>query len=164
MRERVLIKPIVLDTHAAYCLRAREDAFVLSFGNADRFHGADGQGGVRYLAWLKTLCEQDPAGAMHLWLDGDIIGQIELKKLTHYPEIGYVNFYYLEQRMRGTGVSALLEDYAQNYFRALSCRTMQLSVSTSNTRAICFYIKNGWRNIGARPDDPHLILMEKALT
>ena len=38
-----------------------------------------------------------------------------------------------------------------------------MSVSPTNQQAVRFYLKNNWRDLGPRPDDPEVHLMEKEL-
>ncbi len=40
----------------------------------------------------------------------------------------------------------------------------RLSVSPTNVRALRYYAKNGWRDIGPRPDHPRVNLMELTLS
>lgn len=60
------------------------------------------------------------------------------------PRRGYVNLFYLTERMRGSGVSGDLQDYAMSFMH------QQLSVSPTNARALGFYRKHGWRDVGLR--------------
>jgi ribosomal protein S18 acetylase RimI-like enzyme len=67
------------------------------------------------------------------------------------PRIGYVNLFYLIPEMRGSGAGAALHEYALTIFAKHGVERMQLSVSPTNLRAIAFYRKHGWRDLGPRP-------------
>jgi GNAT superfamily N-acetyltransferase len=158
------IKPIQLDLHRDICISFREDSFVVSFGDANRFHGHDGKGAEGYIDWLKDKINRDPSSAVHVWRGETIIGQIEMGKLRRDPTCGYVNLYYLIASERGQGLGKLLDDHATEYFKSLQLKRVQLSVSPQNIPAISFYEKRGWRNLGHREDDPGVLLMEKMIT
>lgn len=98
---------------------------------------------------------------MHLLQGGVIVGQMELGSFKTDPSIGYVNLYYLAAEVRGTGLSSVLDNYATNYFVSRGFTSARLSVSPSNSRAIRFYEKHGWHDLGPRPGRPEVHLMEK---
>lgn len=75
-------KPIQLDKHREVCVHFREDSFMVSFGDAQRFYEADGKGAERYIEWLKAKISKDPNSAVHCWVDNQIVGQIELGYLV----------------------------------------------------------------------------------
>jgi GNAT superfamily N-acetyltransferase len=158
------IKPIQLDLHRDTCDSFREDSYVVSFGDAKKFHGDDGNGAERYIDWLKGKISQDPYSVVHVWRGHTIIGQIELGKLRRDPNCGYVNLYYLIASERGRGLGKFLDDHAVEYFKSQQLQRAQLSVSPQNIQAITFYEKKGWRNLGLREDDPGVLLMEKLIT
>lgn len=156
-------KTIDLKLHGDYCIKFREDSFVVSFGNAKKFYEADGLGAERYIEWLKAKIAKDPGLAVHFFLDGQIVGQIELGYLKDDPTCGYVNLYYLTPEVRGKGLGALLDEYVVNYFREQKIQKLRLSVSPTNTPAISFYKRMGWRDLGARKDHPEVNYMEKSI-
>lgn len=158
------IKPIQLDLHRDICVSFREDSFVVSFGDAKRFHGDDGKGAEGYIDWLKDKINRDPSSAVHVWRDDTIIGQIELGPRRGDPTCGYVNLYYLIAAERGHGLGKLLDDHAMEYFKSKQLHRAQLSVSPQNIPAISFYEKRGWRNLGEREDYPGVFLMERLVT
>src|SRR5690606_28084672 len=77
------------------------------------------------------------------------LGQLEMQILDK-PRRGYVNLFYLTERMRGSGVSGDLQDYAMSFMRQHGVQIAQLSVSPTNARALGFYRKHGWRDVGLR--------------
>lgn len=140
------------------------DSFVVSFGDAKRFYEEDGQGGERYIQWLKAKIDKDPASVVHIWQDSEIIGQIELGRLRDDPTRGYVNLYYLIPEKRGKGFGEFLDQYSTDYFRKLGLPIVRLSVSPTNGRAISYYMKMGWVDLGPRPGHPEVHFMEKKIS
>lgn len=155
--------PIDLNFHEDLCVRFSEDAFVESFGDASRFHENDGKGSERYRLWLRERLANDPTSAALVTQDSKIIGQVTAGKWRQDASVGYVNLYYLIPEKRGVGLSRYLEDYAVNYLKGLGFTRARLSVSPTNKRAVRFYEKNGWKDIGPRPGHPEVHLMEKTL-
>ncbi|WP_409477113.1 GNAT family N-acetyltransferase [Pseudobdellovibrio sp. HCB154] len=157
------IKPINLAQTKETCIKFREDSYVVSFGDAKRFYEADGKGADRYIEWLHSKLEKDPGLAVHCFLDGELIGQIELGYLKTDSTCGYVNLFYLIPSVRGKGLGAHLDIYAIDYFKAKNIKRVMLSVSPTNTSAIAFYKKRGWIELGPRPDHPEVHNMEKSI-
>jgi ribosomal protein S18 acetylase RimI-like enzyme len=149
--------------HSKICISFCEDSFVVSFGEAKRFHEEDGKGSDRYLEWLKAKIIKDPESVVHVWEDNKIVGQIEMGRMKEDPSFGYVSRYYLIPEKRGQGFGALLDQHAMGYFKKLGLSKVRLSVSPSNAVAISFYKKMGWVDMGPRPGHPHVHLMEKKI-
>jgi ribosomal protein S18 acetylase RimI-like enzyme len=156
-------KPIQLDLHKAVCIKFREDSFVVSFGDAQKFYGSDGKGAEQYLDWLNSKLEKDPESAVHYWVDNQIIGQIEFGFVKNDPSCGYINLYYLIPTARGIGLGSDLDKYAVDFFRKRKVRKLRLSVSPNNFLAMAFYKKMGWVDLGPREDHPEVNLMEKLI-
>jgi RimJ/RimL family protein N-acetyltransferase len=156
-------RPIDLEHHRDIVLQFRADSFVVSFGNADRFYEDDGKGDERYVTWLQEKIASDPNSVVHVF-DGDkIVGQIEMARFRNDANVGYVNLYYLTPDRRGDGLGAQLDSHATNYFRSLGLSRARLSVSPTNVRAVRFYEKMGWINLGPREGHPEVNYMEKIL-
>lgn len=155
--------PVDIHSHEDLCLKFAADAFFESFGSYDRFHEEDGKGSERYRDWLKERLAADPLSAAHVWLESKIIGQVTLGAWKPDPSIGYVNLYYLIPECRGKGYGVYLERFATAHLKKLGFKTARLSVSPTNLRAVRFYQKNGWKDLGPRPQVPHVHLMEKSL-
>lgn len=156
-------QPINLVKSSDLCVRFREDSFIVSFGDSFRFYEEDNKGDQRYLKWLEEKISKNPASAIHVIEGSKIIGQIELGVFKNDPEIGYVNLYYLIPEKRGIGFSRYLDEYVTQYFLGFGFKKCRLSVSPSNVRAVRFYEKNGWKDIGPREGQPEVNLMEKIL-
>ena len=153
-------QPIDFKQHSQVCIEFRVYSFVASFGDADRFHEEDGRGADRYLDWLREKSKADPRSCVHIWFEGQIIGQIEMGRFKSDPAIGYVNLFYLRPQMRGRGMASHLQRYAIDYFRSIGLKKARLSVSPTNARAVAYYKKHGWRDLGPRPGHPEVHLME----
>jgi ribosomal protein S18 acetylase RimI-like enzyme len=155
---RLLFKPIDLDAHVSVCVAFQHDSYLCSFGEDIFFNGA-GPDDAHYLERLRLRLASFPDGCVHAWHGGRIVGQVEMQILEE-PRRGYVNLFYLVEEMRGSGVSGELQDYAMDFMRRHGVQTAQLSVSPTNARALAFYRRHGWRDIGPRPGRDHLHLME----
>lgn len=81
-------------------------------------------------------------------------------QLLEEPRRGYVNLFYLVEEMRGTGISEELQGYAMDFMCRHEVQIAQLSVSPTNARALAFYHKHGWRDLGLRPGRDNVHLME----
>jgi len=153
----LIFRPIDLTAHRAVAIRFCKDAHLCSFGHIDRFKADE------YKAWLEKRMEQDPWAGVHIWFQGEIIGQMELGSYRVDPSIGYVNLYYLIPELRGTQISPKLDEFAVQHLRKQGYRRAYLSVSPTNARAHRYYQRLGWRDLGPRPEDPAVHLMERML-
>ncbi|MFN8546624.1 MAG: GNAT family N-acetyltransferase [Candidatus Eisenbacteria bacterium] len=159
--KRLDFKPIDLDAHASTCVEFRRDSFLCSFG-VDRFFDEAGPDGEHYIEHLRSRMNTFPDGYVHAW-DGDrIVGQMEMQILDT-PRRGYVNLFYLVEEMRGAGVSGELQAYAMAFMRCHGVQTAQLSVSPTNARALAYYRRHGWKDLGPRPGRHDVTLMECAV-
>jgi RimJ/RimL family protein N-acetyltransferase len=61
---------------------------------------------------------------------------------------------------RGTGVSHRLDDYVRHFYAELGLKQARLNVSPSNERAIRYYEKHGWQNLGPDPRHSEMLLFE----
>jgi ribosomal protein S18 acetylase RimI-like enzyme len=78
------------------------------------------------------------------------------------PPAGYVNLFYLVPSVRGLGFGESLHEYALSVFAGLGLQKLQLSVSPLNERAVRFYRKHGWQDLGPRAGHPDVHLMERS--
>jgi ribosomal protein S18 acetylase RimI-like enzyme len=154
------IEPIDLERSAELCVAFRRDSYVCSFGDQSRFiadHGPDGAG---YLDWLRTRIGEFPAGHVHVWQGRQIVGQMEMRVRDGVPTFLYVNLFYVIPAERGTGVGEVLHRYALHVGRAQGFTMARLGVSPSNQRALAYYRKHGWRDLGRNPAKPGVHAME----
>jgi RimJ/RimL family protein N-acetyltransferase len=147
-------RPIDLRADLESAVRFRRDSFVCSFGDDGRFDEA------QYVSFLKAKQARDPWLAVHVFRDDQLIGQMELDAYKPEPWIGYVNLYYLAPAYRGLGLAAQLDAYASDYLQRSGFASAQLSVSPTNTRALRFYRRHGWSDVGPRPGDVRLMHKE----
>ncbi len=163
MTDQLEFRPIDLASHAERCIEIRRDSFVVSFGDDERFTAFAGEDGSGYLDMLRERMEAFPEGHVHAWLDGEIVGQIETKRIDRDPPKGYVDLYYLIPTHRDRGLGAQLDAYVCDLFRALGADELGLSVSPTNAQAWRFYQKLGWKDLGPRDDGSASNLLEKRL-
>jgi len=162
LRERdpdIAIAPIDLDRDAATCIAFRRDSFEVSFGSRAGCDDEMGADGSLYLAKLRDRMAKVPEGNAHVWHEGRIVGQTEMR-FSDEPSTGYVNFFYLVPEWRHRGAGRILHDHAVKVFSDRGMRAIRLSVSRTNEAALAFYRRLGWRRLGARPHKEAMDLME----
>jgi ribosomal protein S18 acetylase RimI-like enzyme len=153
--------PIDLDRHFQRCVEFLCDAFVCSYGNSDAFDAIGGAQGYR--AGLEHMLATFPEGAVHVWRGDRIVGQLEMG-IQPASGLGVVNLFYLASEERGRGLGAELHSHAIEVFRRHRVQTVRLSVSPTNVRALRYYAKHGWQDLGPRPDRPYVHSMELAIS
>jgi GNAT superfamily N-acetyltransferase len=159
-----VFREIDLGRHAELCVQFRADSYVCGDGTADRFFAHGGPGGRDYLARLAKYMRDLPGSCVHAWLGGQIVGQVEMVRDPNDPSVGKVNLFYLTPDHRGGGLGAQLERYALDLFRALGCAGVWLRVSPTNARALAFYKKHGWVDVGCGEGAPEMRVMRKQLS
>lgn len=152
--------PIDLSHHTAVCIQFAEDMQVYNFGSAAQFHGSDGKGAERYIERLRAQLSADPESGLHVWQDSEIVGQLILGRFIDLS-IGYISVFYVIPAERGRQVANVMEAYAADWFRKRGFASARLSVAPTNVRAMRFYRRHGWEDLGARADKPELHNMEK---
>lgn len=159
---RLHFAPIDLKVNSQVCLAFRRDSYVCSFDDGEeRFSRENGENGELYLSWLKDRIAEFPQGCVHAFLNGNIVGQLEMRLRS--AELGYVNLFYLMDGYRGTSLSCELHSYAVQAMKAQGVRLVQLSVSPTNKRALKYYTKHGWDHLGVRGPESNVCLMELCL-
>ena len=161
--ETFAFRALDLPGDAELAVQFSEDAFVCSFGTAERFWAEAGRDGRKWVARLGEKLEQDPRNVVNAWLSGSVVGQVVLGTSDTHPETGHVNLYYLVPRCRGRGLGPQLDAYAASVLRDQGYRLATLNVSPSNVSAVRFYRRCGWRGLGPRPDAPYVDTMERTL-
>jgi ribosomal protein S18 acetylase RimI-like enzyme len=159
MEQSLQFHTINLPRDASVCASFRRDSYACSFTDPERFAKDCGNDGERYLDWLAVRVAEFPVGFIHVWRNGQIVGQMEMQ-VRNKLGIGYINLFYLVPEVRGTGIAEALNHYAVSVFSNLGVLRLQLSVSPSNARAMRFYIRQGWRDLGPRPGHEDIHLME----
>jgi ribosomal protein S18 acetylase RimI-like enzyme len=125
--------------------------YVATFGTEAGLEAEMGANSSLYIARLRERIDQVPEGNAHLWDGARIVGQSEVRLLDDEPEIGYVSLFYVVPEARGRGLARMLHDHVAGIFRYRGMRTLRLSVSPTNARAIACYRKLGWARVGERP-------------
>ena len=153
-------KPIDFEHHMAVFLDFIRDTHLCSFGSMEGFVDSNGRGEERFVERVRTRLIEEPGSCLHVWQGQEIIGQLHLGRFVD-PAIGYVNMLYVSPKWRGTGVASAIEEYACASLRAHGFQSAYLSVAAQNHRAIRFYKKQGWADLGPRPDKPGTHNMKK---
>lgn len=144
----ISFKPINFEEHLDICIQFREDSFRASFPGSDvwKEHWDPDE----YANWIQQHATRFPDGAVHIWLNSNIIGQLEF---SYGNGKGHVNLYYLAPAYRGKGLAKQAHDHIANTLRAHNCQYATLRASPTNIRALGFYAKLGWQDLG--PDGEH---------
>ena len=139
------MRNITISAHSFAATRTSA-ASPMATNDSTQRNGSDGQG---YVEWLEQRIKELPQGCVHAWLNNSIVGQIESR--IRDDQSGYVNLFYLVPDVRGRGLGRELHDYAIEMFDTLNVDMVRLTVSVENERAMGFYRRLGWTDIGFRP-------------
>ncbi len=150
-------KPIDLEKHADLCIEFAKEMHDLSFPPGTPFDS------VGHLDKIREKLAADPMSCVHVWLAGEIVGQINFGIFAPDPSIGYINIFYVIPKWRGKGVAGEMERYGCARLESAGFNEAWLSVGWVNTRAVRFYQKHGWADLGERPDRPGIHNMRKIL-
>jgi len=154
-------KPIDLGRHAHLCLEFIKDTHLCSFGSMEGFNEeAQEREMQQFTERIAAKLFQDPESCLHVWKGNTLVGQLNFGTFID-PSIGYISHFSVTPEWRGTGVAAKMDAYADNHFRRRGFRSARLSVTAANTRAVRFYLKHGWQDLGPRADNPLIRNMEK---
>lgn len=145
---------------AGACMRLRREMYVASFGAEDGLEEEMGPDNRLYLEQLRAKMAQLPQGNVHLWRDGEIVGQLEMRLLEGEDDVAYLSLIHVVREWRGHGLGKRLHDYAMQVSRDLGKRAMRLSVSRRNAAAMRFYRRLGWVVVGTRPNRLPMVVME----
>jgi ribosomal protein S18 acetylase RimI-like enzyme len=161
LKGEISFETIQINKHKDLCIKFRKDSYFCSFGSTEKYLSEGGD--HSYLKWLDDKITQNPGAAVHMKWNGKIIGQVELGKMRSLPHFGYVNLFYLAPEFRGKGFSVQMDQYATQFLWNCGHQKARLSVSPTNERAVKYYLKMGWKDIGPRPNHEEVHLMEKSL-
>lgn len=156
------IRPIDLNEHFDVCIRFRTDSYYCSFGNLDGIALEMGLDGRAYRERMIEKCLRLPNGNVHLFVDDEIVGQLEMRFLPD-EGVAYVNLFYVAPHSRRKGLGRVLHARAVEVAQSCNASKLRLSVSQTNRRAIAFYQALEWVKVGFRPDKPDVWLMERSL-
>jgi len=144
----------------AACVRLRREMYVAVFGSEDGLEEEMGPGDALYLEQLRAKLSRLPQGNVHLWRDGEIVGQLEMRLLEDEDDVAYLSLIHVAREWRGHGLGKRLHGHAMQVSRELGKRLMRLSVSQRNTAAMLFYRRLGWVAVGTRPNRVPMTIME----
>lgn len=144
-------KPIDFSCDFDTCVKFREDSFRASFPGSNQWQVYWDE--AQYRDWIIQHTQRFPEGAIHIFWQNEIIGQLEF---AYFSDYGYINLYYLIEPARGKGYGQLAHAYIRSVLEAKGCKTADLRVSPGNNRAVNFYRKLGARDCGQDPANPHV--------
>ena len=135
------------------CVEMRRDSYIASFPDSDAWQNYWDENAYRQ--FIRTHAQRFPDGFFHIWLEDQLIGQLEF---AYFDGHGHINLFYLVPGKRGCGYSKAIHDYVLDVMRSKGCRTLTLRVAPTNIRARKYYEKNGWKDEGLDSgyDDVHL--------
>ena len=139
--------PMDLDRDRQRYLDYRRDAWLIAHGTAEGFK-------EEYLDLARRHRREHPR-ALSLALQGDRpTGLVELSVNRGAAEkIGAIEFYYMEEPYRGTGMSVQLLGQAVSVYRSLGREKLRIVTPEQNARAVAFYQKYGFAVTGEETDE-----------
>lgn len=146
-------KPIDVDQDGHYCTQFRRDSYFCSFGH---YQGVE-ESLHNYPERILTRQQDKRWHFWHVWSDEGaesgctLVGQLDFRDFSDYPETGYVHLMYIAPEHRSTQVAAEMEAFLKAQLKSCGCRYAILSVAQRNLRAIRHYQKHGWQCWKANP-------------
>lgn len=141
--------PVDWPAAAAQCMDFRRDAWRISYGSESGFSEAG------TLAWYEKITVEKQYTFLHVWQEGQVIGQIEYRAPIvdeNQEARGYINLLYLTPNYRGLGFGQHIHGTVLADMVSKRCQSTQLRVIKGNTAAQHFYAKLGWQPVGAVDD------------
>ena len=158
---KIAFRPIDATVDAQDLIDFGRGLYAASLGDEAYFHRDFGERGQRFPFWIAACAAADPAFAVFLTEDDDIIGMAVLGADRRQNNVGHVHHFFVAASHRGQGFGGLLDDYARATLRRVGFVRARLNVTRSNARALRFYLAQGWSDVGAARSG--LRLMEVAL-
>ena len=149
-------RTIDLAAHSQVVLRFR-DEFMRDGGGTLDPDRTDRQ----YLARLRQKIAAEPRFAVHAWKGDEIVGEVLLDRYYHDPSAGWVNRHYVVEAERGTGAAEELDAYTEQIFTELGLTRAYVATFPQNERAIRFYLRQGWTDLGPPAWQPRVHLLER---
>jgi ribosomal protein S18 acetylase RimI-like enzyme len=91
-----------------------------------------------YLSWIGFVAEENDE------IIGFIFGRIKEKAHKVVDKEGYVEEFFVTERMRGNGIGRKLFDKIIEEFKSKGCKSLGTDAYASNTKALDFYRKMGF--------------------
>lgn len=145
----IKFKPIDIDDNFSHCLEFRSDSYFCSFGTYENYENSV----VGYKDRIRQRSLESNWYYCHIWCGDEIIGQLEFKTFSDFPETGYVHLIYVVPKYRGLGVSRLAQSFIIETLITKNCKSAMLSVSRINKRAINHFKRFGWQYL--KPNSKH---------
>lgn len=95
-------------------------------------------------AWFIAEADGEPAGFA-------MVGEPESKSCADFESPVELFRFYVDQAWHGLGVARPLMDAVEEFARSTGGKTICLGVWERNPRAIRFYEKTGFRDVGSQP-------------
>lgn len=156
------VKPLIefrtieLPRDGDICVRFWRDAYACSFADPDQYRTRTDD---EYLQSLAARIAEYPQCCVHVISGSEIVGQMEMKPRAGKPS-GYVYLFYLAPALRESGAGDALHEYVVAVATDMGVQKLQLNVSPSNRRALAYYRKHGWVDLGVQPGHEEVHLME----
>lgn len=150
-------------------LRNKADAELYQHCYADAWtasHGSDtGFTPGVYLSTARSHSKDVPEALVKVMSGSEFAGLIELNPDRGKKEsIGWISLFYLVPKFRRRGFGVQLLGYSAAYFAKRGRKSIRLHVAVTNERAIRFYKRYGFREIGIDPGvSSDQLLMEKEI-
>jgi len=152
-------RPMDLDKRGERYLECYRDSWRHAHGDLTGFSDI-------YLDMARARSREYPMSVMEVYLGDKPIGLLELSINRDADKgAGCIAFYYMDEKYRGKGLAVQLLGQATSVFRSLGRKALRLRVAETNTRAVKFYKKYGFKHI-ATEDGPvgSLLVMEKNIS
>lgn len=152
-------RPMDLEERGERYLECYRDAWLKAHGNLAGFSDI-------YLKIAKKRSKKFRLSVTEAFLGDKPIGLLELSMDQDAKDgAGCIAFFYIDEQYRGKGLAVQLLGHATSVYRALGRKTLRLRVADTNERAIAFYKKYGFHQIGEEDGSVgDLLVMEKNIS
>ncbi len=140
--DNAVFDPLDPSAEAALYTRCYAETWRASHGDLAGFNESV------YLAMAKTHAALDPQQLVQMRCGGEFVGLIELdRERAAQEKAGWISLIFCEQAYRRRRLGIQLLGHAVSYFRARGYEKLRLHVSQTNTEAIGFYERCGFRTL-----------------
>lgn len=140
--DNAVFDPLDLAADAALYTRCYAETWTLSHGDLSGYNESV------YLAMARAHSAQDAQLLVQMRCGGAFVGLIELDRERGAREkAGWISLIFCEQAYRRRRLGIQLLGHAVSYFRARGYEKLRLHVSQTNTEAIGFYERCGFRSV-----------------
>lgn len=158
-KNNLRIVPIDLDTEADWYLQSYAETWRAAHGSLHGFQPEP------YLAAAKRHVQQHPQALMKAMRFDEPIGVVELDTQRGVREnTGWICLCYIKEQYRGKSYGLQLLGHAISLYHHLGRRALQLCVASDNDRAIRFYQRCEFQEVGRSQGVlTPLLIMEKKI-